>query len=293
MTLDVLKVSAICSWLLSNYLSNFSSERTVFGGQSKKSVYRTYDTLITPSGWAFSLWIVIFVGEALGLLYMCTENSPLSTVLLSFIYACFYQTLWCAAFTRGYMLVSALVLSLHVYSMYLCCNELALSAVAHSGAGQGNGGASAVEKQALHTYHSTLLFICALSHSHSLLSLPAPLLNLPTSHSPPPPVALLAVPFRLHWAWATTTALINWNMALVSFEQRSQGLDIFAAWGSVWLLAGVGSYRALFLCDGVFPAVLAWTFAWMSNKIQHEPPVGVKGDGALLDSLETTFDVLR
>ena len=47
-----------------------------------------------------------------------------------------------------------------------------------------------------------------------------------------------------------------------------------AAFASVWLAAGVGSYRALFMSDGVFPAVLAWSFAWMSSKIRHNPPLG-------------------
>jgi len=49
---------------------------------------------------------------------------------------------------------------------------------------------------------------------------------------------------------------------------------VVAAFASVWLAAGVGSYRALFMSDGVFPAVLAWSFAWMSSKIRHNPPLG-------------------
>ncbi len=151
--------------------------------------------------------------------------------------------------------------------------------------------------------------------STTLLTLtPSP--TSPYSRTPSPPQldslcppALLAYPLRIHQAWATVTAILNYNTVLVAYNsthpsdlsqsthpsdlsQSTHPWEIFATWASVWLVAGVGSYRALFQCDGVFPAVLAWSFAWMSSKIRHNPPSRVQ-DRVLQDALETTFDVLR
>lgn len=53
-----LVVFSIVSLIVMNYLSNTG----IFGGQTNGDVSDKYHTLITPAGWAFSIWGVIFLG---------------------------------------------------------------------------------------------------------------------------------------------------------------------------------------------------------------------------------------
>ena len=252
MTLNLLKFGA-CALFGLNIASNFSTGKEL-GGKSNVEVSKQFDTLLTPDGWAFSIWSVIFIGEALGLVYLCNVQSTLTGVLVPFMYATLFQSLWSIAFSRELLLASALILTFISYSLYQCCNELQVAQLTVFGQ------------------------------------------------------LLIAYPIRIHWAWSTAAALVNWNMFLVSlnypFDQGtlslskppthhlnvhsqypyqqtqynqhtfSTGYEVIAAFASVWLAAGVASYRALFMSDGVFPAVMAWTFAWMSSKIRHNPPLG-------------------
>ena len=87
MTLSLLKISA-CALFGLNVASNFSK----YGGKDNKEVSATYDTLLTPDGYAFSIWGVIFIGEALGLLYLCNVETPLTGVLVPFLYATLLQS---------------------------------------------------------------------------------------------------------------------------------------------------------------------------------------------------------
>ena len=164
MTLNLLKIS--CSALFGlNVASNF----TKLGGKSNVEVSKTFETLVTPDGWAFSIWSVIFIGEALGLVYLCNEQATLTGVLVPFLYATLLQSLWSIAFSRELLLASALILTFITFSLYQCCNELRVAQLTVLGQ------------------------------------------------------LLVAYPIRIHFAWCTAAALINWNMFLVSlnypFEQ--------------------------------------------------------------------------
>jgi len=171
MTLSLLKIGA-CTLFSFNVASNFSK----YGGKDNKEVSATYDTLLTPDGYAFSIWGVIFIGEALGLLYLCNVETMLTGVLVPFLYATLFQSLWTISFSRELLLASALILTFIAISLYQCCNELRVAQLTVLGQ------------------------------------------------------LLVAYPIRIHWAWTTAAALINWNMFLVSlnypFEQGTSSLSI-------------------------------------------------------------------
>ena len=77
---------------------------------NKKDLFQTYRdrTLVMPSGWAFSIWPVIFLGE----LVFCTssffvkETSPVAQVIKKvsggFMVGQIFQTLWTASFRPKY-----------------------------------------------------------------------------------------------------------------------------------------------------------------------------------------------
>ncbi len=53
-----LVVFSVISMIVMNALSNTGA----FGGQTNKAISDKYQTLITPAGWAFSIWGLIFLG---------------------------------------------------------------------------------------------------------------------------------------------------------------------------------------------------------------------------------------
>lgn len=236
---ETARASATISYLVNSF-STYGTERRLFG-KTNPEVSQHYDTLITPKGWAFSIWAFIFIGETLGLVLIWTNNSfakEYDKILVPFTYACILQSLWCVLFSKEKILLSAAVLSGIAICLKLCSDEILPVEVAEQS--------------------SIILY---LGH------------------------AVISYPIRVHFAWTTAAALINWNMFIVSL--RVPGLEVFPALISVWLAAGIASYRALFIGDSIFPAVLAWSFIAMGGKIQSSPPESYAKDAPFLEVTRT------
>ena len=236
---ETARVSATVSYLLNSF-STYGTERRLFG-KTNPEVSQHYDTLITPKGWAFSIWAFIFIGETLGLVLIWTNNSfakEYDSILVPFTYACILQSLWCILFSKEKILLSAAVLSGIAICLKLCSDEIFSVPVAESSS-----------------------------------------ITLYLGH------AIISYPIRVHFAWTTAAALINWNMFIVSLEVP--GLEIFPALISVWFAAGIASYRALFIGDSIFPAVLAWSFIAMGGKIQSSPPEKYAKDAPFLEVIHS------
>lgn len=233
--IETARASATISYLL-NTISTYGTERRLFG-RTNPEVSQRHDTLITPKGWAFSIWAIIFVGESLGLLLIWTNalcSTQYNEILVPFTYACILQSLWCIFFSKEKMLFSAIALTGIALCLKLCSDEISAVATVASA--------------------STIPYISNI---------------------------LITYPIRIHFAWTTAAALINWNMFIVSL--RIPGLEVFPALFSVWIAAGIALFRALFLADSIFPAVLAWAFSAMSGKIRSSPPENFARDASFLE----------
>lgn len=236
--IETARASATISYLL-NTFSTYGTERRLFG-RTNPEVSQRHDTLITPKGWAFSIWAIIFVGESLGLLLIWTNalySTHYNEILVPFTYACILQSLWCVFFSKEKMLLSAIALTGIALCLKLCSDEI------------------------------------------STIAMAAPF----TSEIPYISNILISYPIRIHFAWTTAAALINWNMFIVSL--RIPGLEVFPALLSVWIATGIALFRAFFLADSIFPAVLAWAFSAMSGKIRSSPPENFARDASFLEVL--------
>ena len=131
--IDAARASATISYLV-NSLSTYGTEIRLFG-KTNPEVSQRYDTLITPKGWAFSIWALIFVGEALGLTYIWTssiDKNEYNNILIPFTYACILQSVWCVFFSKENMLLSAIALSGIAYCLKLCSDEIFAITIAES-----------------------------------------------------------------------------------------------------------------------------------------------------------------
>mmetsp|Transcript_9005 Transcript_9005/g.8895 ORF Transcript_9005/g.8895 Transcript_9005/m.8895 type:complete len:324 (-) Transcript_9005:122-1093(-) len=188
---DHARASATVSYVI-NSCSNYSTERGLYG-RTNPEVSERFDTLITPKGWAFSIWGIIFVGEILGLLVLWVDESSVkefSSILVPFTYACILQSIWCVFFSREQMFLSAMALTGIAYSLKLCSDGIDLNEIR----------------------------MAELTSSSALIPFIA--------H------ALITYPIRIHFGWTTAAALINWNMFVVSFRQQGLEVfpALFSVW---------------------------------------------------------------
>lgn len=94
-------------------------------GPSNAVVSATYQTLVTPDGWAFSIWGLIFVSELFFVVAQCTpwaRDSDLiqKGVSWGWVSACIFQCCWTVTFAQKLMVLS---------TVFIACIGLSLGAV--------------------------------------------------------------------------------------------------------------------------------------------------------------------
>jgi len=87
------------------------------GGASNEEISRKYPSLVTPSGWAFAIWGVIYVWEALSCAVLPDDG------LRGFVAANAFQLVWALAFARDYVGLSFLLLCGITASLFLALAE--------------------------------------------------------------------------------------------------------------------------------------------------------------------------
>lgn len=107
----------------------FAGNAKLLGGLTNAEVSRKYQTLVTPAGWAFAIWAVIYLSEACGVAHMLL--SPRSSVVAAgaadFAHAMIFQAAWAIMFSRELILPSAFMLTGIAHSLTKCMRVLAVS----------------------------------------------------------------------------------------------------------------------------------------------------------------------
>eukprot|EP00638_Chattonella_subsalsa_P001035 CAMPEP_0117747374 /NCGR_PEP_ID=MMETSP0947-20121206/8465_1 /TAXON_ID=44440 /ORGANISM="Chattonella subsalsa, Strain CCMP2191" /LENGTH=294 /DNA_ID=CAMNT_0005564799 /DNA_START=32 /DNA_END=916 /DNA_ORIENTATION=+ len=98
-------------------------------GESVDQLSDKYNTLITPSGWAFSIWGIIFTLEGTFAVWQLFQ--PAKDVLLNdavswwWVSACIFQSAWNFAFSEEAFILSAFMLGGIAVSLGVLCIRLA------------------------------------------------------------------------------------------------------------------------------------------------------------------------
>jgi len=188
-------------------------------GVPRDSMYRS---LVTPAGWAFAIWGVIFLTEAVFIAVQAMPVVSLSPGAVAvfegvspwWAMACGLQALWCVAFRdwaqapRHFWLSGAL---------------LAAEAVAL-------GGAHHVLRAAVRDGMSTAVYL--------------------SCH----------LPLSLHFGWITAAAVVNVN-SLVAVAATPPHAQLSFAFASVWGAAALGALVTATSGDPVYAGVLAWALS--------------------------------
>ncbi|MHB0862973.1 TspO/MBR family protein [Paenibacillus sp. SEL3] len=100
---------------------NFLASTLPIGGRSTAAVSNMYPTLITPAGYAFSIWSVIYVLLACFVVYQATPTGQAKTSVQSigifFILSCLFNIIWIFLWQYVYVELCVIVIILYLLSL--------------------------------------------------------------------------------------------------------------------------------------------------------------------------------
>ena len=111
-----LQIANIIAFIVTLYF-NYASSAGVFNNTTQAEMSNTYYTLFTPSGYAFSIWGIIYL-LLLGFIFYQSRSLFVKVrddqfVLATgwwFVLSCVANSLWCYLFVSDYVLASVLVI---------------------------------------------------------------------------------------------------------------------------------------------------------------------------------------
>mmetsp|Transcript_36650 Transcript_36650/g.73961 ORF Transcript_36650/g.73961 Transcript_36650/m.73961 type:complete len:305 (-) Transcript_36650:240-1154(-) len=217
-------------------LNAFIVQTSNFGwyGQTNSELSRKYQTFVTPAGWAFSIWGLIYLAELANTVFQFTaaerdaSNPIVKRIGWWWVVAQLFQVAWTFVFAQELILLS-----------FLCMVGI---------------------------FGSLWKVIAALDAGR------AGTLSVGTvGEQDRFPVSRLQwwmyyFPFQLHFAWITAATIINTNLLFRAGDApliTQLGFAIFSL--SIPLLSGM--YAACYRLDAVHPLVLAWALAALNAKL--------------------------
>jgi hypothetical protein len=177
--------------------------------KSNAVISSLYPSLVTPAGWAFSIWSVIFVGEGLSLLWQCAAPRDLRELLVPAApYLC-----------AGFLLQGA-------WTVAFAQEKIALSAGLLAGVTACIAGAYRVTRQVSDLNDE--------ARTYGLEPASGSRLGLGSTAC----TYLCTLPYGIHLAWLSVATLVNTNVALV--KHGFNAATLVKAATATKCLAGVG-----------------------------------------------------
>ncbi len=239
-------VFSIIALIVMNYLSNTGA----FGGQTNKVISDKYHTLITPAGYAFSIWGVIFLGLMAFAIYQSLEsqrgNTRFRAVGWWVVLNAFCNAIWSPLFNNERIGLALLVILVMLFSLVV------------------------IEHRLLQRFNVPLISA-------------DPDATLPESTASPTETWLSRIPFSIYFGWLTVATILNVTVYLKSTDFSLMGLNE-QTWAMAMLVVGmvVGTvvfnrYRSV-----AYILVFAWAYVAIAVEQQgHSQIQLIAGAGAI------------
>jgi len=111
--LPIANAIALIITLIINYLSNTG----VFDGNTMATVSAKYPTLFTPAGYAFAIWIVIYLGLLAFVVYQFRSPTTVQQIGWWFVLSCAANCCWVLAWLYGWTGLSVLIMITLVFTL--------------------------------------------------------------------------------------------------------------------------------------------------------------------------------
>ena len=224
---------SIIALIVMNYLSNTG----LFGGQTNGDVSRRYPTLITPAGYAFAIWGLIFLGLLAFAVYQALPtqrtNPRFRAIGWWVILNAFCNAIWSPLFNTEHIGLALLVILVMLFSLVVI--EQRLLVRKNFGGYAGTGAA--------------------------LLST-EPDATLPESSASALETWLARIPFSMYFGWLTVATILNVAVYLKATDVSLMGLSE-SAWATVVLIVGILIGAVVFnrFRSVTYILVFAWAYA--------------------------------
>ncbi|GAB3797972.1 seryl-tRNA synthetase [Spirosoma humi] len=222
---------SIITLIVMNYLSNTGA----FGGQTNKVVSDKYHTLITPAGYAFSIWGVIFLGLLAFAIYQGLdsqrENPRFRAIGWWVVINAFGNAAWSPLFNNERIGVALLVILLMLFSLVIIEQQLLVR--------RGTRG-------------TTTPLVDA-----------DPDATLPESPASPAETWLARIPFSVYFGWLTVATILNVTVYLKSTGFSLMGLSE-QAWAMALLIVGLVVGAIVFNRYRSVAYILVFTWAYVA-----------------------------
>lgn len=189
-------------------------------------------TLINPSGWAFSIWGPIYLGEAafVAAQFLAPETAAaalLPAITAPFVAANIFQSLWCASFRPSYGLRGG-------WTTYVSAAMLASTGY-------------------------------SLSLVHSAGSAAAMVFD-------PSTLSYLLLPMTVHFGWMSAATLVNLNGSLASDETASPRSLVALGHSSALAATALGVGLTISASAPAYGVTLAWALAACADGMGKRVP---------------------
>ncbi|MFD2572370.1 TspO/MBR family protein [Spirosoma soli] len=219
-----LVVFSIVSLIVMNYLSNTG----VFGGQTNGDVSNKYHTLITPAGYAFSIWGIIFLGLLAFAIYQALPayrtHPRFRAVGWWVVLNAFCNAIWSPLFNNERIGLALLVILVMLFTVVIIEQRL-------------------------------------LARPHVPVVAPDLDATLPESAATPTQTWLARIPFSIYFGWLTVATILNVAVYLKATEFSLLNLSE-QTWASAVLIVGllVGTFVFNRYRSVAYILVFAWAY---------------------------------
>ncbi|WP_338874177.1 TspO/MBR family protein [Spirosoma sp. SC4-14] len=242
-----LVVISVIFLIVMNYLSNAGA----FGGRTNKEISDQYHTLITPAGYAFAIWGLIFLGLLAFAIYQATPsqrtNPRFRAIGVWVIINAVCNAIWSPLFNTEHIGLALIVILVMLTSLVI------------------------IEQQLLEKGNVPLL--------------PTdPDETLPESAASPMETWLARIPFSIYFGWLTVATILNVAVFLKATDFSLMGLSE-QTWAIAILIVGlvVGAIVFNRFRSVAYILVFAWAYAAIAVEQQGIGQIPlVAGAGAIV-----------
>jgi hypothetical protein len=211
-----------------------------------------YQTIVTPVGWAFSIWGIIFLSQGIWALLQVvaffTGSLPalyvdtIRTVSCNYVLVVISQAAWTLVFASDWILLSTLMMVLILWN---------LGMIVYSMDRQNRLNQAAEEEDDTpvnNSYNNVGLYVGK--------------------------YLLLEFPFSIHFGWILAATVVNGNVALVA-EGFGASLQYFAAIAGLVLLLGIALAQVYARDFVTIPLVVCWALFGVYSEL-NEPMESIR-----------------
>lgn len=224
-------VLGIVLLIVMNYLSNIGA----FGGQTNGNVSRKYQTLVTPAGYAFSIWGIIFLGLVAFAIYQALPsqrtNPRFRAVGWWVVLNAFCNAIWSPLFNNERIGLALMVILVMLFSLVI------------------------IEQRLLAKPHMPLVDINQDA-------------TLPESSTSTAQTWLARIPFSIYFGWLTVATILNVAVFLKATEFSLMGLSE-PMWAIIILIVGLLVGTVIFNRYRSVAYILVFAWAYIAIAVEQ------------------------